>query len=56
MWREAPTGRMVLPGFRWLSAESFLIGLVESFILGAYIGVVFTTLHNWTVRRLGRPA
>lgn len=50
-----PLLEMVLPGFRWLSVGSFLLGLVESFVLGAYVGAVFTTLHNWTARRLGRP-
>lgn len=37
---------IVLPGFRWLSAGTFLLGLVESFLYGAYAGLVFTPLHN----------
>jgi hypothetical protein len=48
-----PLLEMVLPGFRWLSLGSFVLGLVESVILGAYLGAVFSTLYNWTARQLG---
>lgn len=41
----------VLPAFRWLSAGSFLLGLVESFLWGAYIGLVFTPIYNLFNRR-----
>ena len=37
---------MVLPGFRWLSPASFLLGLVESFLIGIYLGLVFTAIYN----------
>ena len=37
---------MVLPGFRWLSPASFLLGLVESFLIGVYLGLVFTAIYN----------
>lgn len=43
----------VLPGFRWLTATGFLIGLVESFLYGVYAGLVFTPLYNWLHRRWG---
>lgn len=36
----------VLPGFEWLTARGFAIGLVESFLYGAYVGLVFTPLYN----------
>ena len=41
----------VLPGFRWLTPDGFLIGLVESFLYGAYAGLVFTPIHNALWRR-----
>lgn len=44
----------VLPGFRWLSFSGFLIGLVESFLYGAYAGLLFVPLHNLFWRRWER--
>lgn len=44
----------VLPGFRWLTLSGFLIGLVESFLYGAYAGLVFVPLHNLFWRHWGR--
>jgi len=44
----------VLPGFRWLSPVGFLIGLVESFLYGAYAGLLLVPLHNLFHRRWGR--
>jgi len=44
---------IVLPGFKWLSLGSFLIGLVESFLWGAYVGVVFPPIYNALYRRMG---
>lgn len=41
----------VLPGFRWLTPASFFIGLAESFLYGAYVGLVFVPLHNFFHRR-----
>jgi len=46
----------VLPGFRWLTLGSFLIGVVESFLYGAYAGLVFVPIHNMVARRLREPA
>ncbi len=42
---------ITLPGFRWLSPGSFVLGLVESFLYGAYAGLVFTPIHNFVARR-----
>lgn len=42
---------LTLPGFRWLSLGSFVLGLVESFLYGAYAGLVFTPIHNLVARR-----
>lgn len=44
---------IVLPGFKWLSLGSFLVGLVESFLWGAYVGLVFPPIYNVLYRRLG---
>jgi len=44
---------IVLPGFRWLTATGFLIGAVESFLCGAYAGLVFTPLYNFFHHRWG---
>ncbi len=43
----------VLPGFRWLTAGGFFIGLVESFLYGVYAGLVFTPIYNALSRRWG---
>jgi hypothetical protein len=37
---------IALPGFKWLTLGSFFIGLVESFLYGAYAGLVFTPIYN----------
>ena len=44
---------IALPGFKWLSLGSFLIGLVESFLYGAYTGLVFTPIYNFYQRKWG---
>ena len=46
---------MVLPGFQWLTPGSFLLGLVESFLIGIYVGLVFTAIYNLVLRGF-RPA
>jgi hypothetical protein len=47
---------LILPGFKWLTAWSFLLGLVESFLFGAYAGLVFVPIYNTVNRRWGDPA
>lgn len=42
---------MVLPGFTWLTVGGFFVGLVESFLWGAYAGLVFVPVHNFFHRR-----
>ena len=44
---------ITLPGFQWLSLGTFVLGLVESFLYGAYAGLVYTPLHNFCARRFG---
>ncbi len=41
----------LLPGFEWISWKSFLIGLVESYLYGWYIAVVWVPLYNFFSRR-----
>lgn len=41
----------LLPGFTWLTWESFLVGLVETFLYGIYFGLVFVPLYNVLNRR-----
>jgi hypothetical protein len=43
-----------LPGFELLSWRSYFLGLVESFVWGWYIAVVFGLLFNFFSNRLGR--
>lgn len=35
-----------LPGFRWLTVATFLIGLAESFLWGVYAALVFVPAVN----------
>ncbi len=43
----------VLPAFQWLTFGGFVLGLVESFLYGVYIGVVFVPIYNLINRRWG---
>ncbi len=43
----------LLPAFRWLTWWGFLLGLVESFLYGAYAGLVYCPIHNALHRRYG---
>jgi hypothetical protein len=42
-----------LPAFRWLTFGGFVLGLVESFLYGIYIGVVFVPIYNFINRKWG---
>ena len=42
----------VLPSFRWLTFGGFLLGIVESFLYGAYIGIVFVPIYNFLSKRI----
>ena len=43
----------LLPYFKFLSWPSFFIGLVESFVLGWYVALVFGPTYNLCVRWFG---
>ena len=42
---------MVLPAFKWLTPLGFGLGLIESFLYGAYAGIVFGPIYNFLHRR-----
>ena len=44
---------LLLPYFRFESWSGFAIGLVESFVLGWYVAVVFASTYNLCSRWLG---
>jgi 2TM family of unknown function (DUF5676) len=44
-----------LPGFKWLSLGSFVLGLIEASLYGAWAGVLYSTLYNYFARE-GRRA
>lgn len=46
----------LLPGFTWLTWPSFLLGLVETFLYGIYIGLVFAPIYNFFTDRFSRQA
>lgn len=37
----------LLPGFKWLSWQSFLLGAVESYAYGWYITLIWVPLYNF---------
>ena len=37
----------ILPGFTWLTPQSVILGLVEVFLYGVYVAVVFVPLFNY---------
>ncbi len=44
----------VLPAFKWLTFGGFILGLIESFLYGAYVGIVFVPLYNFINKKWGR--
>lgn len=42
---------MVLPAFRWLTFWGFWLGLLESFLYGMFLGLVFVPVYNLLNRR-----
>jgi hypothetical protein len=43
-----------LPGFSLLTWHTFFLGLIESFIWGWYIALVFGPIYNFFLRRAAR--
>ena len=46
----------VLPGFEWLTPVGFVLGLLESFLYGAYAGMLFCWIYNRLWRGRGQTA
>lgn len=46
-----PVWSPLLPGFVWISWQSFFIGLVESFAYGWYVALVFGPMYNFFTSR-----
>ena len=46
---------VVLPAFKWLTLPGFLLGLLESFLYGVYVGLVFVPIYNALSRRWVAP-
>lgn len=49
----APFLEAVLPAFKWLTFWGFCLGLIESFLYGAYAGLVFVPIYNFFTHRWG---
>lgn len=43
----------VLPAFKWLTFGGFVLGLVESFLYGVYVGIVFVPIYNFISKKWG---
>lgn len=41
----------LLPGFDWISAKSFTIGLIESYGYGWYVALIWVPLYNFFAAR-----
>jgi uncharacterized protein DUF5676 len=44
----------LLPGFKWLSVGSFVLGVIESALYGAWAGFLYSALYNCFARRADR--
>ena len=44
----------MLPGFKWLSVGSVLLGLTEAALYGGGAGVLFSALYNFFARRAAK--
>ena len=38
---------VLLPGFQWISAGNFVLGLIEVVIYGVFAGLVFAPFYNF---------
>jgi hypothetical protein len=44
---------IILPGFKWLTFGTFIIGLMESFLYGVYAARVYTPIYNFYNNKWG---
>ena len=45
----------LLPGFVWITWVGFFVGLLQSFLYGAYAGRVYVPIYNFLQRKWGTP-
>lgn len=50
------TWQALLPGFKWISWPSFLLGAAESYAYGWYIALIWVPLYNVLSARTSRHA
>jgi hypothetical protein len=46
----------MLPGFVWISWDSFVLGLLETLAFGVFFGLVFAPLYNFFLVKVWRYA
>ncbi len=44
----------LLPGVKWLDATSFLVGLVDMFLIGAFYSAMFVLIYNCFVKNAAK--
>lgn len=49
------TLELLLPGFKWISFGSFVLGFAESLLYGVYAATVLVLIHNLFHRRWAGP-
>ena len=42
---------MMLPGFKWISPQAYLLGLAETIIYALYVSILFVPIYNLINRR-----
>lgn len=55
-WAMYEAWRGLLPGFEWISWQSFLVGLVESYAYGWYFALIWVPLYNVFANRAARQS
>lgn len=55
-WAMYEAWRGLLPGFEWLSWQSFVLGLVESYAYGWYFALIWVSLYNVFANRASPPS
>lgn len=48
VWHASWLLETLLPGFKWLSVGSFVLGLIESVLYGAWAGFLYSALYNYS--------
>ena len=43
----------ILPGFTWLTVPTFVLGVIETALYGAWAGLLFSALYDYFASRAG---